>query len=570
MKRALRLLMCLLLATTMVAGCGASPAQTSAPAATATPVATTATTEAPTATAVATEAPTATPVATETPALPLSPEMVTLTFITHQGTNASMAPPSNELPLYQYLEKITNVHIEWQTVPYDNYKEVMNTKIAAGGKLPDIMNLHNLGNYATLAKDKIIIPQTELINQYATNTKLFFEKNPAYKKLMTAPDGQIYCIEDTVLDSHLGMNLMVNKYALERAGIAAMPSTVDEFYKMLVAFHDKDINGNGKKDEIPLIIDKGDLVTLGGAFGLQIAWDWNKYFDVKDGKLVSNYSLPAYKEYVSFLNKLYSEGLMNKDYSTVTYDKMIEYVSKGLSGAAGYWATYAYLFGDASPDAAPFKADKKGEQVPIYVPMDPIKDQNGEQFFIKRSGLNGDGMGITVDCPENLRPIAMKWIDFLFASPESLELQYNGVPGLTYNKKADGTIEKIMPADGSDWSASVTKIGGNQPPRAHQQLIEAWRNSWLPQWLDQADQAQQKFYKDGNILPTQFTEDEQSAIGKVQTDLDTYIDENMTAFITGTKPMTGYDAFAASLGTHGLDTVQAAYASRYARQIAGN
>jgi putative aldouronate transport system substrate-binding protein len=497
---------------------------------------------------------------------PIATTLTTLTFATHSGTNASMAPPSNDLPLYQYLEKLTNVRIEWQVTAYDNYKEVMNTRIAGGDKLPDILNLYALGNYETLAKDNIIIDQTALIDKYAVWTKDFFKKNPAYKALMTAPDGKIYCIENTVLDSHLGLNIMINKYALERSGVA-MPTTSDEFYKMLVAFKAKDINGNGKSDEIPLATDKASLVALGNAFGLEIAWDWNKYFVAKSGKLVSNYSLPEYKAYVTFLNKLYSEGLMNKDYATVTYDKMIEYVTNGLSGAVGYWATYAYLFGEASPDAAPFKADNKQTQVPIFVPMDPLKDSSNKQYFIKRSGLNGDGMGITVDCAKELQPVAMKWIDFLFASPTSLEAQYNGVPDITFKKNADGTITKILPADGSDWSASVTKIGGNQPPRAHQQLMDGWRNSWLPNWLDLVDQGQQKFYRDGTVLPIQFTEAEQTAITTVQTDLDTFIDENITAFITGTKPMSDYDAFAASLGTHGLDAVKASYEARYARQI---
>ncbi len=91
---------------------------------------------------------------------------MTLRFATHQGTNSAMAPPSNALPVYQYLEKITNVHIEWETTPFNTYKEVMSIRIAGGGSLPDILNLTNLGNYEKLAADGIIIPQTDLIKQY--------------------------------------------------------------------------------------------------------------------------------------------------------------------------------------------------------------------------------------------------------------------------------------------------------------------------------------------------------------------------------------------------------------------
>lgn len=558
MRKAFCVSVCLLMALTAFVGCQ-SP--TSAP------------TQAPTSAPEQTAAPETTPEPMEAPALPLSAEKVTLSFWTHQGTNSAMAPPSNELPLYQYLESLTNVHIEWQTAPYDTYKDVMNTRISSE-TLPDILNLNSLGNYETLAAENVIIPQNDLIEQYGINLKKFFADNPAYKKLMTSPDGNIYCIEDTVLDSDLPIEIMINKYALERAGIAAMPTTVDEFYNMLVAFRDKDINGNGQPDEIPLVTDYGlgvnggTLPALGSAFGLEINWDWNKYFTVQDGKVVSNYSLPAYKDYIAFLNKLYTENLMNKDFATITYDQMIENVSKGTCGAVGFWATYAYLFGDASPDSAPFDAEKKGEQVPIYVPMDPLTAPDGSRFMLKRSGLNGDGMGITVDCAEDKRPIAMKWIDFLFAAPESLECQYNGVPGLTYNKGADGSIVKLAPPEGMTWDQWVTSVGGNQPPRAHQQLIEAWKNTWLPTWLADVDAHQKQFFRDGKILPVKFTKDEEDSISAVKTDLDTYIDENLMAFITGTKPMSDFDTFAASLGSHGLDAVQKAYESRYARQIA--
>lgn len=555
MKRAACFLMSLVLVAAALAGCtSAAPTQ----------VPTQAATEAPVATVEATEAPTPEPAAEGFQ--PLVAEKVTLTFATHQGTNAAMAPPSNDLPIYQYYEKLTNVHIEWQTTPIDSYKEVMNTRIASGEALPDILNLNSLGNYQTLAEDGVIIPQTELIEQFATYTKMFFEKNPAYKKLMTAPDGKIYCIENTVLDSHLPINIMVNKYALERAGIAAAPTTLDEFTAMLTAFRDKDINGNGQQDEVPLVTDRETLYALGSAFGLEITWSWNRYFAVKDGQFANNFSLPAYKEYITYLNKLYTESLMNKDFATITYDQMIENVTKGVCGAVGYWATYAYLFGDASPDSVPFDADKKGEQVPIYIPMDPLKAPDGSRYFIKRSGLNGDGMGITVDCPKEKQEVAIKWIDFLFASPEALVSQSFGVPDMSFKTNADGTIEKIAP-EGKEWGVYVTEIGGNQPPRAHQQQIEAWRFSWLPQWLDEVDQAQQQYYIDGKILPTQFTKEEEDAIAKVQTDLNTYIDENILAFITGTKPMGDYDAFVAELANRGMAEVQKSYEARYQRQI---
>jgi len=491
--------------------------------------------------------------------LPLVNQTVTLRFTTHQGTNSAMAPASNDLPLYQYLEKLTNVHIEWETIPFNTYKDVMTTRLAAGADLPDILNLTNLGNYMKLASDGIIIPQNALLAKYGYWTNQFFLKNPAYKAMMTAPDGNIYCIEDTVLDSHLGPMPMINVYALKRVNMS-MPGTIDGFYNMLKAFKQKD------NQAVPFATiftqnEQNYVLQLANAFGLEMTW--SPLFRVVDGKMQCQYQQPEFKAFLTWMNKLYTEGLINKDLTTANYDKLIEYVSKGQAGVVSYWSTYAYLFGGASPDN---QGDKDGAKAAIYTPMPPLKTSAGAAGYItKRLGLNGDGMGITTKATPEKQAAAMKWIDFLFNGPESLFAQGNGVEGLSYTKNADGTITKKTPA-GMEWSAYVTSIGGNQPPRAHQQLLAVWR-SWMPQWLEDVDTSMQRFYKDPTIVPIQWTASEETALNAKLTDLNTYIMESVTKFILGQTPISQFDTFSNELTKRGLPDIQKLYATRYQRQV---
>ena len=497
--------------------------------------------------------------------LPLSPQKVTLRFTTHQGTNSAMAPASNDLPLYQYLEKITNIHIEWETVPYGTYKDVMNTRLAAGADLPDILNLSNLGNYMKLASDGVIISQNSLLAKYGFWAKQFFAKNPAYKAMMTAPDGNIYCLEDTVLDSHLSIMPMINKYAMARVGMA-MPATIDGFYNLLKAFKEKD------KQTVPFATiftpnEPNYIYQLANAFGLEMTWgnvnDPVRMFRARNGKLECQYQLPEFKAFLTWMNKLYSEGLINKDLTTANYDKMIEYVSKGQTGMVSYWSTYAYLFGGASPDN---QGDKDGAKTAVFVPMTPLKTSaGGAGYYTKRLSLNGDGMGITTKATADKQAAAMKWIDFLFNSPESLMAQGNGVEGLSYTKNTDGTIIKKSPA-GMEWSAYVTSIGGNQPPRAHQQLLAVWR-SWMPQWLEDLDTGLQGFYKDPTVVTIQWTADEQDALNAKITDLDTYIMESVTKFILGQTPISQFDTFSKELTKRGVPDIQKLFEQRYQRQV---
>ena len=500
--------------------------------------------------------------------LPLSAEKVTLSFATHQGTNSAMAPPSNDLPLYQWLEEITNVNIDWQTTPFDNYKEVMSARLASSDKLPDIINLHDLGNYEILAEDNVIIAQNELIEKYGYYINQYCEENPAYKALITSTDGNIYAIENTVLESALSLGFMINEFAMERAEMTDYPKTADEFYDMLVRFKTENLNYNGEPYDIPLISSEEALNVLSSAFGLEITWNWQKIFTAQDGQVVCNYALPEYKEYVEYLNKLYSEGLLNKDYDSASLDTLYEYISSGETVVAGYWTTYMVEFSNPTLEAQAMGLDCTVDGVSVAMP--PLGPEGEEGYFIKRSGLNGDGMGISVDCSEENQAVAMKWISFLFNSPESLRAQSNGLEGVSYTINDDGSLEKMVPDDMdiTEWSAYVSSLGGNQPPRAHQQNLDSWRNSWMYPWMDEINESYQKYYKDGAILPLKWTAEEEETHDRIMTDLETYIDENIATFIKGTKSMDEYDAFVEMLEAFGISELQELYQTRYERQLA--
>jgi putative aldouronate transport system substrate-binding protein len=203
----------------------------------------------------------------------------------------------------------------------------------------------------------------------------------------------------------------------------------------------------------------------------------------------------------------------------------------------------------------------------IYIPMNPLKTTAGASGNItRRLGLQGDGMGITTKATAASQVAAIKWIDFLFNSPEALFAQGNGVEGLSYTKNADGTITKKNPA-GMEWSAYVTSIGGNQPPRAHQQLLAVWR-SWMPQWLEDVDTTMQRFYAEPTIIGIQWTAKEEETLNAKITDLNTYIMESVTKFILGQTPMTQFDTFSKELTKRGLPDIQKLYETRYQRQVA--
>jgi len=106
----------------------------------------------------------------------------------------------------------------------------------------------------------------------------------------------------------------INIEWLEKLGLKA-PTTVEELYDVLVAFRDKDPNGNGKKDEIPM------MGLRQNAYGRDVAsylinafvqYTYGRKAMIEDGKTFSVYDTNEYREALKFINKLVKEGLLSQ------------------------------------------------------------------------------------------------------------------------------------------------------------------------------------------------------------------------------------------------------------------
>src|SRR5690606_24106171 len=96
------------------------------------------------------------------------------------------------------------------------------------------------------------------------------------------------------------------------------PKTIADWEKVLTAFRDGDPNGNGKKDEIPLIFgvapttmaDTEDNHFLVGVYGIS-----NDFYR-ENGTVIYGPSRPQFKGYLATMAKWYRHGLIDKGYAT--------------------------------------------------------------------------------------------------------------------------------------------------------------------------------------------------------------------------------------------------------------
>jgi putative aldouronate transport system substrate-binding protein len=535
-KHASALLLAVMLAAALLGGCTSAPAaQTQAP------------TQAPSTAAEATSAPAAT-------SLPFG-DGTTLSLSCYEGWYAAVSMADN-LPVWQEFEKRTGVKIKWEV--YSDYETAMNPRIASGKNLPDIMLVTptwtNSGVYK-LGTEGIIIPLDDLIANDAPDIQNVFKGDPSLKALLTAPDGKIYTIAETSMyvDNVVASSFFIRQDWLDKLNLQ-VPTTTDEWETVLKAFKDNDPNGNGKPDELPYVGYDGvfnGLSYFGSAFGLTSpTTPW--WYD-ENGKVYCEYATQNYKELLTYLNKLYSEGLIDKDFSR----DEANFLSLLSTNTVGSFETLCgYL---TQNDNVLKSANIAGSHALVAPPSGP----NGLKLL--KRGSTSNHYGITRDC--KTPDIAMKWINYVWGTDEGVRLNEFGLEGKTYTIGSDGnphfTDFVLHNPDNLDPYNALRSLGAansllnRTPMSVYIEMQKGTKNLPFEESLTP--------YRLAAFPSIMGLPEEQSVLDTVLPDFNSYVEEMQIKFMTGTEPLSGFDSYLETLNKIGLDKLLAVYQAQYDR-----
>ncbi|MFC5649628.1 ABC transporter substrate-binding protein [Paenibacillus solisilvae] len=454
----------------------------------------------------------------------------------------------NNLKLWQEYEKATNIHMEWDTTQKDSLKEKRNI-LLAGGEYPEVFyaSAFSRSDLFKYGKQGVFLPLNDLIDKYAPHFKALMAKYPIIGKGIKMPDGNIYglpTLYDPEFKSVFYNTPWVKKEWLDKLGLAE-PQNLDDFYNMLKAFKEKDPNGNGKQDEIAwgAVGTTGLLGYLKGSFGLNNHGNSNAYVDTdpKTGKLRFVATDPGYKELLQYVNKLYKDGLLEKDIVSV---KSEEIDAKGTGGLLA-------VIDNVDPVAI---YNQQG-----YVGLPVLKGPHGDQMYTYiGSPLGNIGMFVLTDKAKNQEAM-IRWMDY-FYSDEGIKLFFMGWKDETYKEQADGTIDytdeiKKNP-DGLSLDQAISQYlvwpGGYYPGFVKQQFFKGAEG--LPTSVENAKKSEALTLKQDQIWPAfNFTSEEQTELTTLATDIQTYVDEMRDKFIVGDASFDKWDEYAATLNKMGLD-----------------
>ena len=109
---------------------------------------------------------------------------------------------------------------------------------------------------------------------------------------------------------------IVRKDFLDKVGLP-VPVTIDDWYTTLKAFKEKDPNGNGKADDIPLTLflyTTGQFDIFKGASAFIGAWNTTYNFYQENGTVKYGPLDSQFKDFLATMAKWYKEGLIDPDF----------------------------------------------------------------------------------------------------------------------------------------------------------------------------------------------------------------------------------------------------------------
>ncbi len=517
--------------------------------------------------------------------LPICSEPITITV---SGLSANgVGNAWNDTVMVDVIEKQYGIKMDCNEFSGDAWSTQF-TMMMAADTMPDMILNATLpiADAQKYAKEGYFLNLMDYID-VMPNLQAMFEKYPVYQTYASLDGGIYYLPTLNINEWNNYGRAWINNAWLKNLGLE-YPTTLDEFYQVLVAFRDQDANGNGDvTDEIPLTIMEthdsisgfsGDFVQdyIKTAFGI---YTRNCYYSLqadKEGKVSLIETSDDYKEYVTFMRKLYAEGLLDKEAFIQTRE---EKDAKVADNRLGFFSA-----------AAPFAA--AGAEITFDLDYDwfgMLTSERSPQRTLVATSYIGD-VKILVNSNTKYPDAICRLIDSMLSHEGSI-IAGNGWPGITFDwvdqDVGDGisirtqqvyipegyesqedyrahkaTINMGFLVNGSYGSimkdflvnkATVEQLEKQIPTRGWQNLmtIRILRNNEDIQYLD-------------NFPILLYTEKELQQLTTIKTDISLYTQSMFTQFVTGQTDMdAGWNTYIKTLQSMNLeraiDIEQAAY-----------
>ena len=489
----------------------------------------------------------------------LTDEKKTITFFIGHNYQTDFNE-SNQL--YQKLEELTNVHVEWIVVSGSDVA-TRKSLMWASGDLPDIIAAPTNDEVLTYSKLGALLPLDEykdyMPNFYAAMND---GRNDGIEQMLTLDDGHIYALPAIGLAYYTsGAPVFINTDWLDALKLD-MPSTVDELREVLIAFRDGDPNGNGVADEIPMSFDwnyAGQDIRIGGIY----AWFgvmpglW-----IRDGQVNYGPYMQDYKTMVEYFADLWSEGLIDREVFTenqATYTAKAS-MNPSMYGVFNGWRKGLYL-GDHNYDDYDILPV---QHCPDTALSGAARTHMGEG---REWSFNRCVVSSTTDDPE----LVCRWLDIFYDAYWGSQIA-DGYLGTHLYEREDGQFDEVpaseIPsqyASRDEWKFYTMSNSGPYYKAEEHCTHLATSAKWAVEMNHQSEVYEGKFINEV-MMPSYQLPEEFDLIASYETDIVSYVKEMFALWVTGERNVDAdWNEYIAKLEDMGVKAYIAAYQSYYDR-----
>lgn len=220
-----------------------------------------------------------------------------------------------------------NIEVKFQPIQRTQEVEMLNI-LMASKQAPDIIFTYDRSIYTNFVQQKGLTQLDDIIAEHGKQLKGFLGDALESMKI----DGKTYGL--TAKRAYSGQFISyVRQDWLDKLGMK-IPENPDEVYQMLKTFKEKDPDGVGSENMIgmPLTANSFSMEEWQQQT-LHAVWAFVEPMSKKDFYTLPQIKYPGYKEGVRYLNKLYNEGLIDRDFAFQNDNKkMDEHIAAGRTG----------------------------------------------------------------------------------------------------------------------------------------------------------------------------------------------------------------------------------------------
>lgn len=491
--------------------------------------------------------------------LPLKTKQ-TITGLTSYPSGTESDP--NKRVIFERLEKKTNVHVDWKSIASDQWGDKISLQMVNFSTLPDFIFSAGFSDSDLLkyGEQELILPLEDYIDKYMPNLKKVFDEYPEYRKMSTDTKGHIWALpwieqlgENKTAIQTIGNMSFINKKWLDYLKLD-MPETTDELEDVLKSFkdHEADLKEKFQIDGsvIPLscIVNDQDPALIINGFGEGYGDnDSGRHIAVTDDrKVICTAVQDGYREGITWLHQLYSEGLIDKECFTQDWST---YVSKGKSGRYGVCFTWDVANIDNLKDWVPLP--------PLKADTLSITPQNG-------SFTSGFDRGRCVVTSMAKNPaLVCSWLDQMYDPLQSPQNNWG-----TYGEKNKFNIFRMSKNKNGEPMLKHEKLGDASPVEVREaQCVGgplAVLNEYYGKYVTCPDDAQYRLdwikdtYTDQMhgkyVYPNVFMDREDTEeLSNLQADIQKEINARKSDWIMNGLDDSKWNAYIKKLDAYGMD-----------------